>query len=409
MKLASPKIAIGVTGGIAAYKSCELVRELKKAGAQVRVAMTRSAGEFVSELTFATLSENPVLTSLFTGNEKLGTVHIDLARWCDAFVICPATANILAKVATGFADDVISISILATRSKVIFCPAMNSVMWEKPVVQENIAKLKSFGYDFADPEWGELATSAEGEGWGRLASIQTILHKIEFALAGTGELAGKKVLVTAGPTREPIDPVRFITNHSSGKMGFALAEAAKLKGAEVVLISGPNHLEKPLGIKYIEIETVEELQNAVQAEYAGTDILLMAAAVSDYQAKKVSSKKITKSKTEVTLNLRKTPDVLALLGKVKENCIHVGFALETDDVEANAKKKLTAKNLDLVVLNNPLQEGAAFGGDTNIISIISREGEVETLPKMSKAEVAGIILDRVAHILQNRDHRAVAV
>jgi len=250
MKLADEKIAIGVTGGIAAYKSCELIRELRKSGAEVRVAMTNSAREFVTDLTLATLSENPVLGSLFEGNEKVGTVHIDLARWCDVFLICPATANIIAKAATGLADDVISTSILATQSKVIFCPAMNSVMWEKPIVQQNIAKLKELGYDVVDPEWGKLATNAEDEGWGRLASMQSIVQKVEFVLLATSELAGKKVLVTAGPTREHIDPVRFVTNHSSGKMGFALAEAAKLKGADVVLISGPNNLNKPQRLKF---------------------------------------------------------------------------------------------------------------------------------------------------------------
>ncbi|MCH6560748.1 bifunctional phosphopantothenoylcysteine decarboxylase/phosphopantothenate--cysteine ligase CoaBC, partial [candidate division KSB1 bacterium] len=202
MKLAAKKIAVGVTGGIAAYKSCELVRELRKSGAEVRVAMTDSARKFVTDLTLATLSENPVLNSLFEGNEKLGTVHIDLARWCDVFVICPATANIIAKAAAGLADDVISTSILATQSKVIFCPAMNSAMWKKLIVQQNIAKLKELGYDFVDPEWGELATKAEGEGWGRLASIESIVQKLQSALLATEELTGKKVLVTAGPTRE---------------------------------------------------------------------------------------------------------------------------------------------------------------------------------------------------------------
>lgn len=408
MKLAAKKIAIGITGGIAAYKSCELIRELKKAGAVVRVAMTGSAQNFVTELTLATLSENPVLDSLFEGNEKLGTVHIDLARWCDVFVICPATANTISKAAVGFADDIISTSILATTSKVIFCPAMNSVMWEKPIVQQNIAKLKELGCDFVEPEWGELATKTEGEGWGRLASIESIVQKLKFALLASEELAGKKVLVTAGPTREPIDPVRFITNHSTGKMGFALAEAARLKGAEVVLISGPNNLNKPQGLKYVEVETAEELQKAVEAEYPGTNILLMSAAVSDYQAKIVSPEKIKKRSSEISLQLKKSSDILAFLGKKKSNCIHIGFALETENGVANATKKLNKKNLDLVVLNNPLEPGAAFGGDTNIVSIINKDKQVETLPKLPKIKVAEIILDKAVEILQN-DNRAVAV
>jgi len=409
MKLADKKIAIGVTGGIAAYKSCELVRELRRSGVEVRVAMTDSARKFVTDLTFATLSENPVLNSLFEGNEKLGTVHIDLARWCDVFVICPATANIIAKAAAGLADDVISTSILATQSKVIFCPAMNSAMWKKLIVQQNIAKLKELGYDFVDPEWGELATKAEGEGWGRLASIESIVQKLQSALLATEELTGRKVLVTAGPTREPIDPVRFITNHSSGKMGFALAEAAKLKGADVVLISGPNNLNKPQGLKYIEVETVEEMQKAIETDYGDADILLMSAAVSDYQAKKISSEKIKKNSSEFALQLKKSPDILASLGKKKSNCIHIGFALETEDVIANATKKLNKKNLDLVVLNNPLEPGAAFGGDTNIVSLISKDKQVETLPKLPKTRVAEIILDKTVEILQSGNRQAVAV
>ncbi len=409
MKVAAKKIAVGVTGGIAAYKSCELVRELRRSGVEVRVAMTDSARKFVTDLTFATLSENPVLNSLFEGNEKLGTVHIDLARWCDVFVICPATANSIAKAAAGRADDVISTSILATQSKVIFCPAMNSAMWQKLIVQQNIARLKELGYDFVDPEWGELATKAEGEGWGRLASIESIVQKLQSALLATEELTGKKVLVTAGPTREPIDPVRFITNHSSGKMGFALAEAAKLKGADVVLISGPNNLTKPQGLKYIEVETVEEMQKAVETDYGDADILLMSAAVSDYQAKQISSEKIKKNSSEFALQLKKSPDILASLGKKKSNCVHIGFALETEDVIANATKKLNKKNLDLVVLNNPLEPGAAFGGDTNIVSLISKDKQVETLPKLPKTRIAEIVLDKAIEILQSENRQAVAV
>ncbi len=385
-----------------------MIRELRKSGSEVRVAMTDSARKFVTDLTLATLSENPVLDSLFEGNEKVGTVHIDLARWCDVFLICPATANILARAAAGLADDVISTSILATQAQVIFCPSMNSAMWEKPSVQQNIAKLKELGYDFVDPEWGELATKAEGEGWGRLASIHSIVQKLEVSLLATSELAGKKVLVTAGPTREHIDPVRFITNHSSGKMGFALAEAAKLKGAEVVLISGPNNLKKPQGLKYIEVETVEELQKAVEAEYSNADVLVMAAAVSDYQAKEVSTRKIKKTSLQTTLQLKKSQDILALLGKKKTDCVHIGFALETENGLANATKKLNKKNLDLIVLNNPLEPGAAFGGDTNIVSFIDKDKRVETLPKLSKAEVAVIVLDKAAKILQ-RNLQAVAV
>lgn len=408
MTLISKKIALGITGGIAAYKACELIRDLKKLGAEVRVAMTPSAQEFVTGLTLATLSENPVLTSLFEGNEKLGTVHIGLARWCDLFVICPATANILGKAAAGIADDAISTSILATEAKVIFCPAMNSVMWEKAAVQENIAKLREFGYDFVEPEWGALATTTEGEGWGRLASIATIVQKIKTILLETEELRGKKVLVTAGATRAPIDPVRFITNYATGKMGFALAESAQLKGAEVSLISGPNNLAPVSGVKYIAIDTVDQMQKAMAKEYDDTDILIMAAAVSDYQPKKVSDQKLKKSTKSLTLELEKTTDILATFGKNKSGRIHIGFALETENGPANALKKLNAKNLDLIVLNNPLEEGAAFAGDTNVVSLIGSDGQTQKFPKMSKTEVADLILQRVVNLLQARVKLVVA-
>ncbi|MFQ5676699.1 MAG: bifunctional phosphopantothenoylcysteine decarboxylase/phosphopantothenate--cysteine ligase CoaBC, partial [bacterium] len=341
--------------------------------------------------------------------EKLGTAHIDLARWCELFVICPATADVLAKAANGFADDMITTTILATEAKVIFCPAMNSAMWAKSIVQKNIASLKACGYEFVNPEWGDLATSTEGRGWGRLAAIPAIVDRIERGLTATTQLAGKKVLVTAGPTREPIDPVRFISNHSSGKMGFALARAAKLRGAEVVLISGPNNLPIPQGVKYVEITTVDELLSACRKEYRKADILLMSAAVSDYQAREVATGKIKKRASRITLELKKSPDVLAILGKEKENCLHVGFALETDNQIANAKKKLKEKNLDLVVLNDPLEPGAAFGGDTNLVSMISKEGDILKLPQMPKKQLANIILDRSIELLRQRQGRAIAI
>jgi phosphopantothenoylcysteine decarboxylase/phosphopantothenate--cysteine ligase len=406
---ASKKIALAVTGGIAAYKACEVLRELKKAGAEVRVTMTQSAQEFVTELTFATLSEHPVVTSLFEGNEDAGIAHIDLARWCDALLVCPATANILAKAASGLADDIVTTTILATRAPVIFCPAMNSAMWANPIVQENVAKLGKLGYGFVEPEWGALATQAEGEGFGRLAATQHILQKIKYTLLGTNELAGKKVLVTAGATREPIDPVRFITNYSSGKMGFALAEAAKLKGAEVVLIAGPNHLDKPAGVKYMEVVTVAEMKAAMFSEYPGTDIVLMAAAVSDYRAKRKFDHKLKKSSKEIMLELESTPDILAELGKKKTAAVHVGFALETENGVKNATKKLHAKNLDLIVLNDPLEPGAGFHGDTNIVTLITPDGAQERQPKMSKFALANLILDKVCRIIQSKHHTVAAV
>ncbi len=406
---ADKKIAIGVCGGIAAYKACELVRVLRKGGAQVRVTMTESAQRFVSELTFAALSENPVAVSLFEGQEKLGTVHIDLARWADVVVICPATANIIAKVANGIADDMLTTTILATDARILFCPAMNSAMWEKPVVQQNIEKLRNLGYDFVEPEFGAFATSAEGEGWGRLAAIENISHGLKQCLYGSDELRGRKVLVTAGPTREPLDPVRYFTNYASGKMGFALADSAHRKGAEVVLISGPNHLPRPVEVRYIGIETVKELQDAIAAEYDDTDILLMAAAVSDYRPESISGSKLKKTEQELVVKMKRNPDILAELGKRKQGRFHVGFALETDDGVARAKQKLHAKNLDMVVLNDPNQPGAAFAGDTNIVTIITKDGKHDELSLRSKAEVADHVLELVCSYAKERKKQGVAI
>lgn len=405
---AQKKIAVGVTGGIAAYKTCELLRELKKNGAEVRVIMTQSAKEFVSPLTFTTLSENPILSSLFDQNGRSGVVHIDWARWFDALIICPATANILGKAASGIADDALSTTILATRAPVVFCPAMNSVMWANARVQDNVAALKRSGYHFVDPEWGELATRSEGEGWGRLAPVEHILHELKYLLLASDELAGKRVLVTAGPTHEAIDPVRFITNHSSGKMGFALAEAAKLKGAEVVLVCGPTPVPKPPGITCVEITTAQEMHDVVEREYADADILIMAAAVSDYRPKKFSNQKMKKTEDAVTLELTLTTDILAELAKKKQARVHVGFAVETENEMAYARKKLEAKNLDMIVLNNPSEPGAGFQWDTNKVTVITKDGAVEKIPKMSKFDVAQIILNKVSAILSKPPARKIA-
>jgi phosphopantothenoylcysteine decarboxylase/phosphopantothenate--cysteine ligase len=406
MTLTGKKIVIGVSGGIAAYKACDLVRQLKGLGAQVRVAMTASARAFVSEMTFATLSETPVASELFEQHEKTGVPHIELARWADLLVVCPATANIIGKVASGIADDFLSTTIMASKARIVFCPAMNSVMWQNAVVQENIAKLQRLHHHFIDPEWGALATTDEGEGWGRLASVALILARIRGLLLATTEFAGKTVVVTAGATREAIDPVRYISNRSSGKMGFALAAAARLRGADVVLIAGRNQLTPPVGVNYIEVETVAEMHNAVSEAYESADVLLMAAAVSDYRPADVAEHKIKKGDSTWLLSLTRTEDILASLKDRKGHRLHVGFALETDNGMASAKKKLVAKNLDLIVLNNPLQPGAAFGGDTNVVTFISRDAEPQVMPQMSKFEVADHILDKVSPMLKARDTEA---
>lgn len=405
--LKGKKIAIGVCGGIAVYKACELVRGLKKLGAEIRIVMTPSATRFVTPLTFATLSENPVLLSLFEGTEEQGVPHIDLARWCELLVVCPATANFLGKVASGISDDALTTTILATRAPVMICPAMNSAMWEKPVVQENIARLKKLNYEIVEPAWGPLATTAEGEGWGRLADLPRITHKIIQMLLGSKELAGKKVVVTAGPTREPLDPVRFISNHSTGKMGFAIADAAKLKGAQVVLVSGPTHLPVPPEVKYVEVTTSDEMFEAVNREYKDTDILISAAAVADFKPKRISKDKIKKDRTDLLLELTRTVDILGSLAKKKGKRIHVGFALETTNTEKNARQKLKEKNLDLIVLNNPLEEGAGFYWDTNKVTLIFPDGRTEPLPMRSKFEIALIVLNKVVEMLKNRTKQTV--
>lgn len=406
---AEPNICVGVTGGIAAYRSCELVRDLRRKGAGVRVAMTESACRFVSPLTFASLTEEPVVSSLFYGNEDNGISHIELARWSDVVVICPATADFIGKVAAGLADDILSTMVMATTAKVIFCPAMNSVMWENSIVQENVARLKRFGYIVVEPEWGSLATTSEGYGVGRLASIDVVVEAVFAATVSVRDLAGKRVLVSAGPTRERIDPIRFITNFSSGKMGFAIAETARLRGAEVTLIAGPNRLRPPSGVTLRSVESALEMERAINDAFEQADILIMAAAVADYRPAKPSGRKVKKAANRLNLELVKTTDILAELGKRKGSKIHVGFALETDAPETNARKKLADKNLDLVVLNNPFDEGAAFGGDTNVVTLLSKSEEPVKLPRMSKRDVANHILDRVVALCATRQTKQVAV
>lgn len=403
------KIAVGVTGGIAAYKTCDLIRELKKAGAEVQVAMTESASRFVAALTFASLSEKPVLTSLFGPQTQASIGHIELARWCDVMMVCPATANFLGKVANGLADDVVSTTIMACDKPVVFCPAMNSSMYAKPVIEENMQRLRKMGYEFVEPEWGALATRSEGEGWGRLASTQRMIQKLRVLLFGSNELHGKKVLVTAGPTTEPLDPVRYLTNYSSGKMGFALAEAALLRGAEVALIAGPNHLDCPDGVKLISVATADEMKDAVETEYPECDVFVMAAAVSDYKPKRLHSHKLKKKSEPFLLELARTPDILGERGATKNRRIHIGFALETENSVANATKKLHNKNLDFIVLNNPLIPGAGFKTDTNLVTILENDGSEQKLPKMLKRDLAVFIIDKVCDLVKKRHNQAAAV
>ncbi len=390
--LKGKKIILGVTGGIAAYKAAELVRELVRAGAEVFVVMTRSAQAFITPLTFQTLSGNKVTTELFSLIEESEIGHIALADRAELLVIAPATANIIGKIAVGIADDMLTTIVMATKAPVLLAPAMNVHMWENPICQENIQKLRSRGFHFIDPEAGDLACGYEGKG--RLAEVPAIVEEIRSILSPK-DLSGETILVTAGPTEEPIDPVRFLSNRSSGKMGFAVARAARRRGAQVILVSGPSALPVPSGVKFIPVRTAAEMREAVLGSLPGVSMLVMAAAVSDYRPKGTSPEKIKKSRAELTLPLELNPDILHEAGQRKEKRLLIGFAAETESLLANARKKLEEKNLDLIVANDVRLPGAGFQVDTNVVKLIDRSGKVEELSLMSKEDLADCVLDRV--------------
>lgn len=394
MPFTGKKILLGVSGGIAAYKSCELVRELRRRGAMVRVMMTSRAQEFVTPMTFAALSEQPVLTNIFPEGRSAAIEHIDWSRWPEVIVLCPATANLLAKLAQGFADDPVSATVRAARVPLVLCPAMNSAMWEDALVQRNVTLLKETGHQFVDPEFGALATTQEGEGWGRLARLDWILSGILAALQKQKPLAGKKILVTAGRTEEYLDPVRMMTNPSTGRMGFALAEAARALGGRVTLISGPTNLTPPYDIELVPVVSAAEMAAAAQKHYPATDILAMAAAVSDYRPHTMAPEKMKKSAASFQLELERTVDILATLGEQKNRALHIGFAVETENELENAKDKLRRKRLDLIVLNNPRHDGVGFAVETNRVTLIDRNGQVQELELMSKLAVAFKIFER---------------
>ncbi|MDH3454634.1 MAG: bifunctional phosphopantothenoylcysteine decarboxylase/phosphopantothenate--cysteine ligase CoaBC [Desulfuromonadales bacterium] len=390
-------VILGVTGGIAAYKAAELLRLLVKAGAEVHVVMTRSAQEFVTPLTFQTLSGNPVHTELFNLIQEQEIGHISLADRADLVLVAPATANLIGKVANGLADDLLTTTIMATRAKVLFAPAMNSNMWENPIYRKNQEKLEGFGYHFVEPVYGDLACGWQGQG--KLPDPQEIFNSAQ-GLLGSHDLAGKTVLVTAGPTREEIDPVRFLSNYSSGKMGYAIACAARNRGARVVLISGPVSLPVPNGIEMIQVVSAQEMYQAVMARAGQAEVVIKAAAVADFRPVARGDQKTKKGASETTtVELQRNPDILAELGKQKGSRILVGFAAETEQLLNHAREKLKAKNLDLIVANDVTQEGAGFNGDTNIVRFLTADGNVEELPKMTKAQVAELLLDRVTALL----------
>ncbi|UCB52258.1 MAG: bifunctional phosphopantothenoylcysteine decarboxylase/phosphopantothenate--cysteine ligase CoaBC [Candidatus Zixiibacteriota bacterium] len=397
--LSDKKIIVGISGGIAAYKACEIVRRLKKLGAQVIVVMTENAQKFVTPLTLETLSENEVVTEMFPERKVVGVRHINLAQWADLVLIAPATANIVGKVRAGIADDILSTVIISTKSPVMFAPSMNVNMYQNPIFQENMEYLKKLGYMFIEPETGDLAC---GTGKGRLPEPETIVGDVVKFLTGKRDLEGRSILVTAGRTQEPLDPVRYLSNRSSGKMGYAIAEAAKRRGAKVTLVSGPSSLAAPGEVNFIPVEKAKEMHSAVRSRFGRVDALIMAAAVSDFVPSVVSPGKTKKKEEEVYLKLKPGVDILKEMGKRKKKQILVGFSLETENEIKNSKRKLAEKNLDLIVVNNPTVPGAGFEVDTNQVILIDKKGKVEKLPLLSKKEVAERVLDRVSLLLKKR-------
>lgn len=395
--LTNKTIVLGITGGIAAYKAADLASKLVQAGAKVEVVMTESATRFITPLTLRNITHRPVITDMFEPAAEYSLEHIALAEAANVVVIAPATANTIARLACGIADDMLTCLALATKAPVILAPAMNDNMYQNPITQENLAKLKTRGFTIIDPGYGRLASGKVG--WGRLANIEMILGTIKQVLGKSGDLAGRKIVVTAGGTQEPIDPVRHIGNRSSGKMGFAVAEAARDRGASVTLITAPTSLPNPTGMEIVHVQTAKEMKSAVAKAVAGADALIMAAAVADYQAKKIAKSKIKKDSSTLTLELVRTPDILS---EVKGDFIKVGFAAESDDIIANAKKKLEKKALDLIVANDITSADSGFGVDTNKVTLIDRSGKIENLPLLSKREVAERILERVKALLAKK-------
>ncbi len=397
MRLLDQHVLLGVTGGIAAYKACEVLRRLKREGTDVRVVMTHAAREFVGPLTFETLSGNEVITELFPRHRVVKTRHISVAEWADCLLICPATANVIGKVASGVADDFLTTVVMASRAPVVFAPAMDYQMVQNPIYLSNCKKLQNLGYSFVVSEEGELASGAVGPG--RLADYHRIMDGVKMALFGSDKWKGKRILITAGPTRESLDPVRYLTNHSSGKMGYALAEEAALRGAEVTLVSGPTSLEVAQRIERIQVCTAQEMGDAILDEWEKNDVLIMTAAVADFRPSETSHHKIKKGEGEWNLHLEPTTDILRMVAEQGRNGIVVGFALETENGENFAKQKLLKKKLDLICLNNPLEAGSGFGEDTNRVILIDRDGKTDPLPLMPKWEVAQKILDKVDNLL----------
>jgi phosphopantothenoylcysteine decarboxylase / phosphopantothenate---cysteine ligase len=400
MMVKDKKILLCVTGGIAVYKAAALTSKLVQAGAHVKVILSDSAVKFVTPLTFQALSRNEVYIDTFEEKNPSVIAHINLADWADLILIAPATANTIAKLAGGIADNMITTTILAATAPVWLAPAMNVHMYDHPAVKKNISILAEYGYQFIEPNEGYLACGYVGKG--RLEEPEKIVELLRnFFQNNSLKLQGKTVVITAGPTREKIDPVRFISNHSTGKMGYALAEEAKKEGAQVVLISGPVQLTPPPGVEVVKVESAEEMYNAVLNVFDRSDVVIKTAAVADYRPKTAYDHKVKKKPGDTVLELERTKDILLELGERKQHQILVGFAAETDMVEEYARKKLSAKNADMIVANNVKAEGAGFGTDTNIVTLFKRNGASEELPLMSKKAVSKKIIEEIAFLLKD--------
>ncbi|MBM2826599.1 MAG: phosphopantothenoylcysteine decarboxylase/synthetase [Dehalococcoidia bacterium] len=401
MAIKGKNIVLGISGSIAAYKGADLASKLVQEGAQVHVIMTKAATEFITPLTLRSLTHNPVITDWYDPSSELSIQHVALAETADAVVIAPATANIMAKLAHGIADDPLTGTVLATRAPIILAPAMDANMFDNPATQENAATLKERGVLLVGPGYGRLASGLMGQG--RLADPYEIIGTLAMMLGRSGDLAGRRVVVSAGPTEEPIDPVRHISNPSTGKMGYAVAEAARDRGASVTLVTGPTVLANLVGVKTVKVRTAVQMRDAVFAAAKDADVLIMTAAVADYRPAAAFEHKVKKEGIEtITIEMVRNPDILA---EVQGNFVKIGFAAETDDLIRNARTKLREKNLDLIAANDVNAPNAGFGVDTNKVIILDRSGQVEDLPLMTKREVGDAILDRAVELLAQRASR----
>ena len=398
--MSKKRIVVGVSGGIAAYKACDLVSKLSKKDYEVKVILTKHAEKFVSKLTFEALCHNYVETDLFDESNEDPIAHITLAKWADLMIIVPATANIIAKVTHGISDDLLSTTFLACNKHKMICPAMNTQMYENPITQKNIQACKDLGYQILDPVVGHLACNDTGRG--KMIEPADIVEAIDNYFNTSNKLSGKTVLISAGPTQEAMDPVRFISNHSSGKQGYAIAKAAKAMGANVILVSGPVQLEKIEGIQTIDVTSALDMFEAIKQYADKADYIIMAAAVSDYRPENIAEHKIKKSDDTIEMTFVKNPDILAYLGQHKtKKQIICGFAMETQDLDKNAKEKLEKKNCDMLIANNLFVSGAGFQTDTNIVSLLTKDS-IEHLPKLSKEELGQKILETMMKIEEGK-------